>query len=247
MGWYHPAMRIHLVAFASAADALGAAELDLDVDAGSRVADLRERLEREHPLLAPLWPRLAVAVDGRLVRADEVLAEGVEVALLPPVSGGSGAIPGLSENTERVERVRTALVEGAIEVDRVIESISGPGRGAVVVFLGTVRNQHAGKKVTQLTYSAYRAMARTALETIAADLEATHEGLRAAIVHRLGEVPIGEASVVIATSSPHRAAAYDANRTALERLKAEVPIWKREHYAGGESVWREEEPLDADL
>jgi molybdopterin synthase catalytic subunit len=236
-------MRIHLVAFASAADALGAAELDLDVDPGSRVADLRERLERDHPKLAPLWPRLAVAVDGRLVRAEEVLAEGVEVALLPPVSGGSGAIRGLPENTERV---RTALVEGAIEVDRVIESISGPGRGAVVVFLGTVRNQHAGKKVTQLTYSAYRAMARTALETIAADLEAAHEGLRAAIVHRLGEVPIGEASVVIATASPHRAAAYDANRTALERLKTEVPIWKREHYAGGESVWREEEPLDAD-
>jgi molybdopterin synthase catalytic subunit/molybdopterin converting factor small subunit len=242
VGWYHPAMRIHLVAFASAADALGAAELDLEVDPGSRVADLRERLERDHPKLAPLWPRLAVAVDGRLVRAEEVLAEGVEVALLPPVSGGSGALRGLSENTERV---RTALVEGAIEVDRVIESISGPGRGAVVVFLGTVRNQHAGKKVTQLTYSAYRAMARTALETIAADLEAAHVGLRAAIVHRLGEVPIGEASVVIATSSPHRAAAYDANRTALERLKTEVPIWKREHYAGGESVWREEEPLAA--
>jgi molybdopterin synthase catalytic subunit len=106
-----------------------------------------------------------------------------------------------------------------------------------------VRNQHAGRKVTQLTYSAYRAMARAALEAIAADLEAAHEGLRAAIVHRLGEVGVGEASVVIATASPHRAAAYEANRTALERLKTEVPIWKREHYAGGEAVWREEEPL----
>jgi molybdopterin synthase catalytic subunit/molybdopterin converting factor small subunit len=237
VGWYHPAMRIHLLAFASAADALGAGEMDLDLDPGSRVADLRERLEREHPKLAPLWSRLAVAVDGRLVRSEEPLAEGVEVALLPPVSGGSGAI-------QTNERVRTALVEGAIEVDRVIESISGPGRGAVVVFLGTVRNQHAGKKVTQLTYSAYRTMARASLEGIAADLEAAHEGLRAAIVHRLGDVPIGEASVVIATASPHRAAAYDANRTALERLKTEVPIWKREHYAGGDAVWREEEPLD---
>jgi molybdopterin synthase catalytic subunit/molybdopterin converting factor small subunit len=243
VGWYHPAMRIHLLAFASAADALGAAELDLDLEPGSRVADLRARLESEHPKLGPLWSRLAVAVDGRLVRSEEALAEGVEVALLPPVSGGSGAIPlpGLPGNAERV---RTALVEGAIEVDRVIESISGPGRGAVVVFLGTVRNQHAGRKVTQLTYSAYRGMARSVLEAIAADLEAAHEGLRAAIVHRLGDVPIGEASVVIATASPHRAAAYDANRTALERLKTEVPIWKREHYAGGEAVWREEEPLD---
>jgi molybdopterin synthase catalytic subunit len=232
-------MRIRLLAFASAADALGAAELELDLDPGSRVSDLRQRLEREHPGLVPLWPRLAVAVDGRIVRPEEALAEGVEVALLPPVSGGSGA--GTPENAERV---RTALVEGPIEMDRVIESISGPGRGAVVVFLGTVRNQHAGQKVTQLTYSAYRAMARAALEAIAADLEAAHEGLRAAIVHRLGEVGVGEASVVIATASPHRAAAYEANRTALERLKTEVPIWKREHYAGGEAVWREEEPLE---
>jgi molybdopterin synthase catalytic subunit len=231
-------MRIRLLAFASAADALGAAEMELDVAPGSRVIDLRERLEREHPGLAPLWPRLAVAVDGRVVRPEEVLAEDVEVALLPPVSGGSGA--GAPENAERV---RTALVEGPIEIDRVVEGISGPGRGAVVVFLGKVRNQHAGKKVTQLTYNAYRPMARAALEAIAADLEAAHEGLRAAIVHRLGEVGIGEASVVIATASPHRAAAYEANRTALERLKTEVPIWKREHYAGGEAVWREEEPL----
>jgi molybdopterin synthase catalytic subunit len=231
-------MRIRLLAFASAADALGAAELELDLDPGSRVSDLQQRLEREHPGLIPLWPRLAVAVDGRIVRLEEALAEGVEVALLPPVSGGSGA--GTPENAERV---RTALVEGPIEIDRVVEGISGPGRGAVVVFLGTVRNQHAGQKVTQLTYSAYRPMARAALEAIAAGLEAAHEGLRAAIVHRLGEVGVGEASVVIATASPHRAAAYEANRTALERLKTEVPIWKREHYAGGETVWREEEPL----
>jgi len=214
--------------------------MEIDLDPGSRVADLRTRLEREHPGLTPLWPRLAVAIDGQLVRPEAELAPGVEVALLPPVSGGA---PGAAEAADTAERVRTALVEGAIEVDRVIESISGPGRGAVVVFLGTVRNQHAGQKVTQLTYSAYRPMARAALEAIAADLEAAHPGLRAAIVHRLGEVGVGEASVVIATASPHRAAAYDANRTAIERLKTEVPIWKREHYAGGEAVWREEEPL----
>jgi len=237
-------MRIRLLAFASAADALGAPEMELDLPAGSRVADLKARLLGEHPGLAPLWPRLAVAVDGRLVRPEEALAEGVEVALLPPVSGGTGApLAGAGDS----ERVRTALVEGPIEIDRVVESISGPGRGAVVVFLGAVRNQHAGRKVAKLTYSAYRPMARIALEAIAADLEAAHAGLRAAIVHRLGEVAIGEASVVIATASPHRGAAYDANRAAIERLKTEVPIWKREHYVGGEAVWREEEPLLAGL
>jgi len=83
-------MNIHLLAFASAGDALGASEMELELPEGSRVADLRERLNRDHPQLAPLWPRLAVAVDGRLVSPEAPLTDGAEVALLPPVSGGSG-------------------------------------------------------------------------------------------------------------------------------------------------------------
>lgn len=116
-----------------------------------------------------------------------------------------------------------------------------------MIFLGNVRDHHAGRPVAKLTYSAYRPMALEGLRKIVADLEAGAPGLRAAIVHRLGEVPVGEASVVIAVASPHRAAAYEASRTALERLKAEIPIWKREHYADGEEAWREEEPLGASL
>lgn len=224
-------MKIRLVAFASAGDALGRSEMDLEMPDGSRVADLRARLDREHPALGPLWPRLAVAVDGRIVSVDEPLTDGVEVALLPPVSGGTD------------EPLRAELVDGPIDADRVTAAVSGPGRGAVVVFLGTVRDHHAGRRVEKLTYSAYRSMAAEGLRRIVADLEAAHPALRAAIVHRLGEVPVGEASVVIAVGSPHRAAAYEASRTALERLKAEIPIWKREHYADGEAAWREEEPL----
>lgn len=221
-------MKIRLLAFASAGDALGASELELDMPEGSRVADLRARLDREHPKLAPLWPRLAVAVEGRVAGLDEPLADGAEVALLPPVSGGSG---------------KTGLTEERLNVDAVVDSVSAPDCGAVVVFLGNVRNHHAGRRVEKLTYFAYRRMAEQGLARIAADLEAAAPGLRAAIVHRLGDVPVGEASVVIAVASPHRAAAYDASRTALERLKTEIPIWKREHYAEGEAVWREEEPL----
>jgi molybdopterin synthase catalytic subunit len=226
-------MKIRLLAFASAGDALGSGEMDLELPEGSRVADLRARLDREHPALIPLWPRLAVAVDGRIVSLDEPLAEGSEVALLPPVSGGSG------------ETLRAALVDGPIDAGPLLASVSGPGRGAVVVFHGTVRDSHAGRPVEKLTYSAYRTMAVAGLARIVSDLEAAAPGLKAAIVHRLGEVPVGEASVVIAVASPHRAAAYEASRTALERLKAEIPIWKREHYADGEAVWREEEALSA--
>jgi len=225
-------MRIRLLAFASAGDALGASEMDLEMPEGSRVADLRARLDRDHPKLAPLWPRLAIAVDGRVATLEAPLADGAEVALLPPVSGGSG------ENDLRAE-----LVDGPIDVDRVAASVAGPSRGAVVLFLGTVRDHHAGRSVGKLTYSAYRSMALDGLRRIVDDLEASAPGLRAAIVHRLGEVPVGEASVVIAVGSPHRAAAYEASRTALERLKTEIPIWKREHYAEGPPLWREEEPL----
>ena len=219
-------MKIRLLAFASAGDALGATEAEIELPEGSRVADLRARLDRDHPALAPLWPRLAIALDGRISGPDEPLQDGIEVALLPPVSGGSG----LAE-----------LVDGPIDVDRAVRSVEAPGFGAVVVFLGTVRNHHAGRAVEKLTYSAYRRMAADTLAKIVAELEVL--GTRVAIVHRLGEVPVGEASVVIAVGSPHRAVAYEASRTALERLKAEVPIWKREHYAEGEAVWREEEAL----
>jgi len=223
-------MRIRLLAFASAGDALGAGEMDLDLPAGSRVSDLRVQLDRDHPGLAPLWPRLAVAVDGRVVTFEEPIPDGAEVALLPPVSGGS-------------DRGRNGIAEGPIDVDAVVASVSGPDCGAVVVFVGTVRDQHQGRPVEKLTYTGYPAMTLSGFDRITADLEAAHPGLRAAIVHRLGEVPLGEASVVIAVASPHRPAAYEASRTALERLKAEIPIWKREHYADGKAVWREEEPL----
>lgn len=229
-------MKIHLLAFASAGDALGASELDLEMPDGSRVADLRERLDRDHPRLAPLWPRLAIAVDGRIVSPEAPLTDGAEVALLPPVSGGSADGP-----------LRADLVDGPIDLDRVLATVSGPSHGAVVFFLGTVRDHHAGRSVGKLTYSAYRSMALDGLRRIVDDLEASAPGLRAAIVHRLGEVPVGEASVAIAVASPHRAAAYEASRTALERLKTEIPIWKREHYTEGPPVWREEEPLTPSL
>jgi MoaE-MoaD fusion protein len=236
-------MRIRLLAFASAGDALGTTETEIELPAGSRVQDLRARLDREHPALSPLWPRLALAVDGRIVGPEEALADGCEVALLPPVSGGSGAERG--SEAGQPGGTRAELTDGPIDAAWVTAAVAGPGRGAVVLFLGTVRDHHAGRSVARLTYSAYRPMARERLARIVLDLEAAHPDLRAAIVHRLGEVPVGEASVAIAVASPHRAAAYEASRTALERLKAEVPIWKREHYADGEAAWREEEPLAA--
>lgn len=222
-------MEIRLVAFATAADAVGETPRTIALPDGSRLSDLARRLVADHPALGPIWDRLAVAVDGTLVRDDPPLADGAEVALLPPVSGGAAG-------------PKTALVRQAIDVAGVERSVADPRFGAVVLFLGTVRDHHGGRAVARLEYSAYDVMALRRLAEIVDDLERAGD-VRAAIVHRLGDVPLGEPSVVIATASPHRQAAYQANREALERLKREVPIWKREHYADGSVRWREEEPL----
>jgi molybdopterin synthase catalytic subunit len=231
-------MRVRVLAFASASDALGAGEREIELPDGSDVAALRAELVRRHPELAALWNRLAVAVDGEISGPDAEIPDGAEVALLPPVSGGSG--PAVAGSPPRL---RALLTDGPIDSAAVTDAVASPTRGAVLLFLGTVRNHHGGRAVERLTYSAYRSMAEERLRTIVRELEAEGDDLALAIVHRLGEVPAGEASVAIAAASPHRAAAYEASRRALERLKKEVPIWKRERYAGGEEAWREEEKL----
>jgi len=223
-------VRIRLLAFASAADAVGGAEQDVELPDGSTVASLREVLAARHPALLPLLPRLAIAVAGEVARDDAALAEGVEVALLPPVSGGSGPFVRVSD--------------APLDVDAVAAAVAGPDCGALVLFVGTVRDRHAGRAVVRLTYSAYQPMAERRLLELAGELERLH-GARVAIVHRVGTLAPGEASVVIAVAAPHRNAAYAASRECLERLKREVPVWKREHYADGSAAWREEEPLVA--
>src|SRR5689334_20067219 len=135
-------MRVRLLAFASAADAVGGAEQDFEVPAGSSVAALRELLGARHPALLPLLPRLAVAVGGEVVSDEVTLADGVEVALLPPVSGGRGPL--------------VRLTEEPLDVAAIAASVAGPDCGAVVSFVGTVRDAHAGRPVERLTYSAYR-------------------------------------------------------------------------------------------
>jgi len=220
-----------VIAFATASDLLGRQPLKIELPDGSGLADLGRELRARYPALETIWSRLAVAVDGDLAVGDRELREGCEVALLPPVSGGSGAAR------------PPVLSDAAIDVAAVERAVADPACGAVLLFLGTVRDHHRGRRVERLSYSAYRPMAEKTLERIVAELET--DPVRVAIVHRLGEVPVGEPSVVIAVASAHRRAAYEASREALERLKREVPIWKREHYADGEAAWREEEPLVA--
>ena len=138
---------------------------------------------------------------------------------------------------------RTGLTRETIDLGPLFAAVADPTCGAQAVFLGTVRNHHAGRAVAAIDYSAYVVMAERALERIMAELEASAPGLRMALWHRVGRLAVGEASIAIVAASPRRDAALDAVRIALERVKTEVPIWKRELYADGEAAWLEIEPL----
>jgi molybdopterin synthase catalytic subunit/molybdopterin converting factor small subunit len=222
-------MKITLLAFATASQALGCRELDFELPDQSRLEDLHQSLVERYPDLVPLWPRLAIAINGKIAQPDSLLPPDAEVALLPPVSGGSSP--------------RAELVDRPIDVAALVADVSATSCGAVVTFVGTVRDHHENRPVNKIHYDAYRPMALSALQDIAMTLGECSSELRTRIVHRLGEVPAGEASVVIVIASPHRAAAYEASREALERIKCEVPIWKEEHYSDGSKMWREEEAL----
>ncbi|MDX1631735.1 MAG: molybdenum cofactor biosynthesis protein MoaE [Thermoanaerobaculia bacterium] len=221
-------MRVRVLAFATARDTLGTEALEVDLPEGATVSALREELVRDFPGLEGIWPRLAVAVDGEMASPERVLTDTSEVALLPPVSGGAP---------------KGWITEDPLDPGTVADRVRGPGRGAVVLFLGAVRDSSLGRRVRGILYSSYREMAGARLDRIVTEIEAETAGLTAAVAHRVGVLEVGETSVVIATASPHREEAYRANRRILERLKREVPIWKRERYADGSEVWREEESL----
>lgn len=135
------------------------------------------------------------------------------------------------------------LTRSPLDAAALASEVAASDRGAAVVFVGSVRNFHDGREVVGIDYSGYETMAERTLAAIERELAAEHEGLAVRIVHRLGSLAVGEASLVIAAASPRRGAAFEAVRRALERVKREAPIWKLERYADGSSRWREEETL----
>ena len=133
--------------------------------------------------------------------------------------------------------IHTRLVREPIEATALLQRVAGPANGALLLFLGVVRQVNDGRAVTGIEYSAYEAMAARELANIAAEVTQRFHLLEVAIEHRLGELALEDASVGIAVAHPHRAEAYDASRWVIEELKRRVPIWKREHYADGTREW----------
>jgi len=205
--------------FAAARDAAGVARESLD-PAPATIADLRKVLEQRHPALARILSRCRLAVDQEMADDDTAVPAAAEVAVIPPVSGGAPAC---------------RVVERPLTLDEVVAAVRAPGLGGVVTFEGDVRADTKGRKVLRLEYEAYVPMAERSLSRIAAEVEREH-GAAVAIVHRVGHLAPGEAAVVIACAASHRTPAFRACEAVIERLKREVPIWKREVFEDG-TVW----------
>lgn len=216
-------MRVDVRLFASYREAAGVGRFDLELPAGATVRDAVARIAERHPGV-PAGDRIVMARNREYVDADTSLADGDELALIPPVSGGATA-----------SRPRVLVSEAPLSVDAVLDAVRSPGHGGLVVFIGTVRDRSRGQAVTRLDYEAYPEMAEAKMREIAERLERDH-GARVAMHHRVGTLAIGEAAVVVAAGAAHRDAAFAAARAAIDELKSIVPIWKKEHTADG-AVW----------
>lgn len=231
-------MKVTVRCFASVRELLGAERLEVEVPDGTTVEGLKAILAERAPALSRL--PLAQAVNRGYAAPDRALADGDEVAFIPPISGGSDrADPG-----EDPPRVAFELVDGPLDARALEAACRTDGDGAVVTFAGVTRDHNDGQAVRGLCYEAYEEMARPVMERILAEALAAHEVGRIRVAHRLGEVPVGEASVLVVVAAAHRGPAFDACRAVMDRLKAEVPIFKKEWLdgPGGGARWVGELP-----
>lgn len=217
-------MRVTILYFAQLRERRGASSDLLELPADGDVAMALATIAKRHPAVAPHLPRVQVAVNQVVVAATTPLSDGDELALIPPVSGGS--------------TTRIAVTEAPLQVSGVIDAVVGIDRGGLVTFTGLVRRQGKIPDVVRLEYEAYRAMAEKVLADIADEIEKEIGGARVAIHHRVGSLSVGEAAVVVAAAAPHRAEAFEACRAAIDRLKARAPIWKKEVGENG-AAWIE--------
>ena len=217
-------MRVRVRLFARYREALGRERLEVDLPEDGTVESAWSAVAERHPELAPYRPYTLFAVGQDYVSPEYRLRPDDELCLFPPVSGGAGA---------DIYRVVTE----PLSPDAIAAEVDDPGAGGIVIFSGVVRNETGGRPVKFLEYEAHAAMAEVKMREIGASLRARWSGVkRVVMLHRVGRLEIGEASVLIAVSAAHRGDAFEACRYAIDTLKRTVPVWKKEHFEDGE-VW----------
>ena len=221
-------MKVSVRLFARYREAAGRDRIEVDLPDGGTVEGAWDAVTSRVPALRQYRPFTLFAVANDYVAADRPLAPGEELCLFPPVSGGAGDTLGAD---------LIALTSEPLSERAMAEAVSDPGAGAIGLFSGIVRNQTGGRQVKYLEYEAHAPMAESKMREISALLRSRWPGLRRiAIVHRVGRLEIGESSVMIAVSSPHRREAFEACHLAIDTLKETVPVWKKEYFEDGE-VW----------
>lgn len=213
-------MHITVRYFAALRERAGRSSEQLALPAGATAADALAALAARYPALQPALAQTRCAVNQEYAAPDTPLRDGDELALIPPVSGG---------DHYRVTREPLAI-------EPLLEAVADPEAGCVVVFIGQPRRTSRGKLVDHLEYEAYEPMAEKKLAEIGAALRAQFGVRQVAIVHRIGRLDIGEASVAIVVAAAHRREGFAACRAAIERIKVDVPVWKKEVWQDGE-VW----------
>jgi len=232
-------MQVRVLPFGILKDSLGPAAAPIELPEGATVAELLQQLKSRRP--TPELRGIAVSVNAEYAAASQVLREGDEVGLLPPVSGGidisaDEALPGQF----------TALIREPIDAEPLVAQAKRGEDGAVVVFDGIVRDNTRGRHTLHLDYEAYEEMASKQMEELARQARALFAVRHVTVVHRLGRLVVGETSVLIVVTSAHRAQAFDACRWLIDTLKKTVPIWKKETFVDG-AVWAAGEPFPAEI
>ncbi|HMU39309.1 MAG TPA: molybdopterin converting factor subunit 1 [Pseudomonadota bacterium] len=214
-------MKVSVRYFALLKERLGKDRETVELPDGASVSELLSRLSERQPFVAASRKAVQVAVNQEFMPETTVLADGDEVALIPPVAGGAPHV---------------RLSQTPLDPAEVFSAVAAPGQGGIVMFVGIVRDHNEGKEVVRLDYEAYDDMALKKMADLAARIEGEHAGAKVAMVHRVGSLSVGDAAVVLAASAPHRPEAFAACRAAIEALKHEVPIWKKEFSKDG-ATW----------
>lgn len=216
-------MQVKVLLFAALAERANHRALNVDLAENATVHTLLAAIGSIHPELAELLPSCFVSVNKEYANEHTPIQPGDEIALLPPVSGG--------------EEPRFQITDQPLSVDSLVKLVSNPRAGAILAFVGTVREFTHGQRTVSLTYEAYAPMAIQKMKQVESEIKERWPQTKVAMQHRIGNLGIEDIAVIIAVATPHRNESFEAGRYAIERLKQIVPIWKKEIWEDG-SEWK---------